>query len=415
METKKYTKTLTPREGYKNRHIDGVPTSEAVISIINVDVNGEETFLCKWMPFDKSKYTNDNMPYQGYMGCTKVIEGRYEGIGFNLWENNDSEFIYYKIVGEYNGGYAKDVFSEYGKGVAKDAFYVSGKDSTNGDSANYSMVIGGNPKKETKPTNPKYPPFPTTDEELTIENIIRQYPKTDSCELQTLGELRDWQIEKLNLLFERHKNGSGSATNVTTEQKTEQENKQIEARKSLKETVLSEYQKGNIVVVTIDGIEAMPLKEFVKQPVEGMLYDLNRNELTVLAFIEDKKWINDFACGKVIRELKNQIEELKKTPQPQSYENLQQLIQNYLGMTPKDKNCTNWLEMQEKMKGEITELFKKEIQLFQYRDFIGEALNHYWHDAKANLERKDLGDIERNNYNTQLRLSKSIMKLMDLI
>ncbi len=48
----------------------------------------------------------------------------------------------------------------------------------------------------------KYPPFPS-DEELTIENIIRQYPKTDSCELQTLAELREWQIEKLKLLFYR--------------------------------------------------------------------------------------------------------------------------------------------------------------------------------------------------------------------
>ena len=31
---------------------------------------------------------------------------------------------------------------------------------------------------------------------MTIENIVCQYPKTDNCELQTLGELRAWQIEE---------------------------------------------------------------------------------------------------------------------------------------------------------------------------------------------------------------------------
>ncbi len=34
-------------------------------------------------------------------------------------------------------------------------------------------------------------------------------------------------------------------------------------------------------------------------------------------------------------------------------------------------------------------------------DFIGRALNHYWNDALSNLGRKDLGDIERNNYEYQ--------------
>ncbi len=47
----------------------------------------------------------------------------------------------------------------------------------------------------------EYPPFDKDDDIKTIENIIRQYPKTDSCELQTLGELRDWQIVELNKLI----------------------------------------------------------------------------------------------------------------------------------------------------------------------------------------------------------------------
>ena len=53
----------------------------------------------------------------------------------------------------------------------------------------------------------------------------------------------------------------------------------------------------------------MPLKEFVKQPASGMLYDLNRSEVVVLTFIKDPKWINDYAVAKVIQELKLQLDE----------------------------------------------------------------------------------------------------------
>lgn len=35
-----------------------------------------------------------------------------------------------------------------------------------------------------------------------IESIIRKYPKTDDCELQTLGELHEWQITELKKLFD---------------------------------------------------------------------------------------------------------------------------------------------------------------------------------------------------------------------
>lgn len=80
---------------------------------------------------------------------------------------------------------------------------------------------------------------------------------------------------------------------------------------NIKDIVLEEYAKGNIVVAAFDDLQTMPLKEFVKQPVEGMLYDLNRSETVVLTFIKDQKWINDYAVCKVIQELKKEIDELK--------------------------------------------------------------------------------------------------------
>ncbi len=41
-------------------------------------------------------------------------------------------------------------------------------------------------------------------------------------------------------------------------------------------------------------------------------------------------------------------------------DNLSHIIQGYIGMTPKDKNCQNWIEMQSKMEEEINEFFQKE-------------------------------------------------------
>lgn len=43
-------------------------------------------------------------------------------------------------------------------------------------------------------------------------------------------------------------------------------------------------------------------------------------------------------------------------------EELKKIIQNYLGMTPKDKGCTNWEEMNQKMLSEIEAVKNKEGQ-----------------------------------------------------
>ena len=85
----------------------------------------------------------------------------------------------------------------------------------------------------------------------------------------------------------------------------------------IKSLVLKEYANGNVVVSGFDGIKAMALKEFVKQPAEGILYDLNRCESVVLTFIPDPKWVNDYAVAKVIHELKRIIDDAP-TPKPEN-------------------------------------------------------------------------------------------------
>lgn len=78
---------------------------------------------------------------------------------------------------------------------------------------------------------------------------------------------------------------------------------------SIKDLILNEYKKGNIVVSTHEGLQIASLKEVIKQPIDGLLYDLNRSEEVILTFINDIKWINDYASTQVIRELKKQLEE----------------------------------------------------------------------------------------------------------
>lgn len=82
--------------------------------------------------------------------------------------------------------------------------------------------------------------------------------------------------------------------------------------KDIKEIVLNARKEGKVVILTFDGFRTIPLKELVEQPIEGLLYDLNRLEEVVMAFMDDPKWINDFACAQVIRYLKKKLEDTKE-------------------------------------------------------------------------------------------------------
>ena len=79
----------------------------------------------------------------------------------------------------------------------------------------------------------------------------------------------------------------------------------------LKEIVLNARKEGKVVIFTFDGFRTIPLEELVEQPIEELLYDLNRSEEVILNFMDDPKWINDFACVQVIRYLKNKLENKK--------------------------------------------------------------------------------------------------------
>ena len=82
-------------------------------------------------------------------------------------------------------------------------------------------------------------------------------------------------------------------------------------KENIKKLLKEEHEQGNVIVNTCDGPIVYKLAELVNQPTEGLLYDLNRDSLTIFAFIDDPKWINDYACTMVISHLKSRIEELE--------------------------------------------------------------------------------------------------------
>ena len=82
--------------------------------------------------------------------------------------------------------------------------------------------------------------------------------------------------------------------------------------KQLKTTILEERDKGNVVFWGLPGqLMVASLDRFLEQPADGILYDLNRLEEISLTFLDDPKWVNDFAVALVIRNLVKQRDEAR--------------------------------------------------------------------------------------------------------
>jgi hypothetical protein len=83
----------TQRPGYKNRHTEPLPNTKEIIKIITNDISGEHIDICEWHPHIKNE-NETNKPGKGYLGTART----FTGIGFHAWQQNDSEFVYYKIL-----------------------------------------------------------------------------------------------------------------------------------------------------------------------------------------------------------------------------------------------------------------------------------------------------------------------------
>ncbi len=88
------------------------------------------------------------------------------------------------------------------------------------------------------------------------------------------------------------------------------------SKKTTKELVLEGRDEGKVVFLQYDGsgfaVISAPVDEFIKQPADGILYDLNRLEEITLTYIDDPKWVNDFAVALTIRALKDKLEAMER-------------------------------------------------------------------------------------------------------
>lgn len=80
----------------------------------------------------------------------------------------------------------------------------------------------------------------------------------------------------------------------------------------IRDLILEESKKGNVVFMGIEGPMIADLNDFINQPTDGILYDLNRLPEVVLTYIDDPKWINDYAVYLVISKLKSLLESQQK-------------------------------------------------------------------------------------------------------
>ena len=79
----------------------------------------------------------------------------------------------------------------------------------------------------------------------------------------------------------------------------------------VRDLIFANEKDGRVVFNTIEGLMVAKLDEIILQPTEGLLYDLNRDRVTVSSFLDDPKWINDYACALVIGALKDKIDKLE--------------------------------------------------------------------------------------------------------
>ena len=72
--------------------------------------------------------------------------------------------------------------------------------------------------------------------------------------------------------------------------------------------VTSKWKEGKVVWMSEEGPLVMDFDKWVKQPLAGMLYDLNRDLAVVLTFINDPKWVNDYATVRLLEYFYNKYQ-----------------------------------------------------------------------------------------------------------
>ncbi len=100
-------------------------------------------------------------------------------------------------------------------------------------------------------------------------------------------------------------------------------------KNNIKDLVLQGRDEGNVIFLQHGDddfvVMSTPIEEFIQQPADGILYDLNRLEETALTYIDDPKWVNDFAVALTIRALKEERDALLAVARAANILDLQRL------------------------------------------------------------------------------------------
>ena len=81
------------------------------------------------------------------------------------------------------------------------------------------------------------------------------------------------------------------------------------------ELIEEQRAKGNIAFMTIDGLKGSTIDNIINQPIEGILYDLNRDYATIITLAKNSKnlrWINDLALSDLFKEIFKRYKNLEE-------------------------------------------------------------------------------------------------------
>lgn len=84
-------------------------------------------------------------------------------------------------------------------------------------------------------------------------------------------------------------------------------------KEKLVDLIRRKEKENKLLFMTCDGIAEADIDKFMEQPVEGILYDLNRSKVVCLTLInKEPQWVNNYATAIVIEKFNEKLKQAKK-------------------------------------------------------------------------------------------------------
>ena len=80
----------------------------------------------------------------------------------------------------------------------------------------------------------------------------------------------------------------------------------------LQNLILSKKKEGKIVFHSLEGLMEAKMESIIRQPANGLLWDLNRDMATLLSHASEDNpyWVNDLALANITEYLLNKVNEI---------------------------------------------------------------------------------------------------------